>query len=188
MNSRQTSNPNEFLIKRLPNQDDLKTSSEFLLSASSLGASAIKTLNYSSSISNDSISLHFTREFLEDAFKALKRGDLSLVEEVLLSQALALNVAFTSLSARANRQKNATTLQMLMTLSFKAQNQSRAALQALIDLKQPTQTAFIKQTNIAHGHQQVNNQIENNPIPQNELLEESYVSPKMDARATIKAK
>jgi hypothetical protein len=186
MKSPQKSNPNEFLIKRVPTQDDLKTSSEFLLSASSIGASAIKTLNYSSSISDDSISLHFTKEFLEDAFKVLKRGDLSLIEEVLLSQALALNVAFTSFSARANRQKNATNMQMLINLAFKAQNQSRAALQALIDLKQPTQTAFIKQTNIAHGHQQVNNQIENNPIPQNELLKENYAT--LDTRGKIKAK
>jgi hypothetical protein len=186
MNSRQTSNPNEFLIKQLPTQDDLKTSSDFLLSASSLGASAIKTLSYSSSIPEDSISLHFTKEFLDEAFKVIKKGDLSLIEEVLLSQALALNVAFTSLSSRANRQKSATTMQMLMTLSFKAQNQSRAALQALIDLKQPTQTAFIKQTNIAHGHQQVNNSLENNPIPQNELLKDSYAT--LDARGTIKTK
>ena len=73
--------------------------------------------------------------------------------------------------------------------ALKAQNQFRATLQALIQLKQPNQTAFIKQANIAHGHQQVNNPLENNPIPQNELLEESQiVSPKMDARATIKAK
>jgi hypothetical protein len=41
----------------------------------------------------------------------------------------------------------------------------------------------------AHGHQQVNNSLENNPIPQNELLEEELdVNQKMDSRATIKAK
>jgi hypothetical protein len=35
----------------------------------------------------------------------------------------------------------------------------------------------------------VNNSLENNPIPQNELLEEELdVSQKMDSRATIKAK
>ena len=49
-------------------------------------------------------------------------------------------------------------------------------------------TAFIKQTNIAHGHQQVNNSVENNQLPQNELLEEHYGSKKMDERATIKTK
>jgi len=181
MNNRQKLNPNEFLINQLPTQEDLKTSSEFLLAASSLGASAIKSLNYSSAIPDDRISLQYTKEFLDDAFKDLKKGNLSFIEEILLSHAVALNVAFTSLSARANRQKNATTMQMLMNLSFKAQNQCRATLQTLIDLKQPNQTAFIKQTNIAHGYQQVNNSLENNPILQNELLEEHYVSSKMDA-------
>jgi hypothetical protein len=77
-------------------------------------------------------------------------------------------------------------MQMLMNLAFKAQNQSRATIDSLRNLKQPNQTAFIKQTNIAHGHQQVNNSLENNPIPQNELLKDSYAT--LDTRGKIKAK
>jgi hypothetical protein len=47
--------------------------------------------------------------------------------------------------------------QTVMKLALKAQNQSRA-LHTLMQRHQPKQTAFIKQANIAHGYQQVNNQ------------------------------
>jgi hypothetical protein len=48
--------------------------------------------------------------------------------------------------------------QVLTNLCLKSQNQSRNTIQTLINLKQPNQTAFIKQqTNVANGHQQINN-------------------------------
>jgi len=178
----------DITITQKPNQDNLKTSTEFFLSASGLGAFASQAFQKGSDQPQEMISLQFTKEMLEDAFKQLKEGDLSILEEVLLNQAFALNVAFTSLVARANRQPDLTTMQMLMNLSFKVQNQSRATIDSLRNLKQPIQTAFIKQTNIAHGHQQVNNSLENNPFQQNELLEEHHASTKMDERATIKTK
>ena len=40
---------------------------------------------------------------------------------------------------------------------MKAQAQSRATISALVDLKYPRQATFVKQANIAHGPQQVNN-------------------------------
>ena len=72
------------------------------------------------------------------------------------------------------RQKDVSTMQMLMNLCFKAQNQSRATIDSLVRLKQPSNTQFIKQANIAQGHQQVNNLTEKNLTPQNELLKGSY--------------
>jgi hypothetical protein len=178
----------EILITKNLNQDDLKTSTEFFLSPSGLGAFASQAFQKGSDQPQEMISLQYTKEMLEESHRQIKNGDLSILEEVLLSQALVLNIASTNLATRANRQTDASTMQMLMNLAFKAQNQSRATIDSLINLKQPNQTAFIKQTNIAHGHQQVNNSLENNSIPQNELFEESCVSSKMDARATIKAK
>lgn len=180
------------LMKRKEGEDPLKTSTEALLSPSALGTLASAALMKGGLItpqeSQEALSLQYTKEMLEESFKAVKAGDLSMLEETLLNQTFALNVAFTNLVARANRQENMLNLTPLMNLAFKAQNQSRMTIDSLANLKNPSQTAFIKQTNIAHGHQQVNNSLENNLIPQNELLEESYVSPKMDARATIKAK
>jgi len=175
-----------FLINRKKGQDDSKTSTEFFLSQSALGAIASDTFLKGSEIPREMVSLQYTKEMLEDAFKQVKESDLSILEETLLNQALSLNIAFTNLATRANRQTDLTTMQMLMNLAFKAQNQSRATIDSLRNLKQPNQTAFIKQTNIAHGHQQVNNQIENNLIPQNELFKDNYAT--LDTRGKIKAK
>lgn len=173
-------------ITEVTNQDNLKTTTEFFLSPSMLGACVADTFQKGSDIPQDLLSLQYTKEMLEEASKQVKEGDLSILEGVLLNQAFALNIAFTNLAARANRQIDLSTNQMLMTLAFKAQNQSRATIDSLKNLKQPNQTAIIKQTNIAHGHQQVNNQIENNQIPQNELLKDNYAT--LDTRATIKTK
>ena len=44
-----------------------------------------------------------------------------------------------------------------MNLALKAQAQSRATIQALTELKYPKQATFVKQANIANGHQLINN-------------------------------
>jgi hypothetical protein len=167
-------NANAFALERNPNQDELKTTTEHCLSQSTIGASTTKVMNFNGAIDNDHISLEYTKELLEKAFKDVSDGDMSIVEKMLLSQAFALNMAVNSLAVRATRQKDVSTMQMLMNLSFKAQNQSRATLDSLIQLKQPNQTTFVKQANIANGHQQVNNLGEKNTTPQNQLLEDSY--------------
>ena len=164
-------NADAFTLERNPNQDCLKTTTEHCLSQSTIGASTTKVMNFNGVIDNNNISLEYTKEMLEKSFKEVARGDLSIVEQMLVSQAFALNMALNSLAARATRQTDVSTMQMLMNLSFKAQNQSRATLDSLIQLKQPSQTTFVKQANIANGHQQVNNFGEKNITPQNELLE-----------------
>jgi hypothetical protein len=165
-------NPDLFAIKHNPKQDNLKTSTEYLLSQGTLGASATKTMNFRGALPSDDISLEYTKEMLEKNFKQVKEGDLSILEEMLISQSFALNMAFNSLAARASRQEDASTMQMLLNLSLKAQNQSRATMDTLINLKQPSPTTFVKQANIAQGHQQVNNGVfpEKNITPQNEQL------------------
>ena len=176
------SNLDKFTLTHIPEQDDLKTTTEFFLSQSAIGASTVKVLNFNGSIPNDSISLEYTKMLLEKAFERVRDGDLAILEEMLLGQAFALNMAFNSLSARATRQLDISTMQMLMNLCFKAQNQSRATIDSLIRLKQPSNTQFIKQANIAQGHQQVNNLAEKNITPQNELLEDRYAH--LDTRTT----
>ena len=80
-------------------------------------------------------------------------------------------------------------LQSYMRLALKAQNQARATLQTLTELKIPKQVAFVKQANI--GNQvQVNNGIQEKPArtrknkkAQNELLEVKH-GERLDTRAT----
>jgi len=122
----------------------------------------------------DDFDFQANMKVLERASKQIKSGDLSKIEEMYISQAMALEVMFASLARKAKAQEKLLQYETHMRLALKAQNQCRATLQALVQLKQPSQTTFVKQANIAQGHQQVNNLAEKNITPQNELLKDSY--------------
>jgi hypothetical protein len=149
-------------------QTPLEASTEFLLRPSFLAAKVINSDK--KQLSNEWIDLQYTQAMLERSISEVKQGNLADIEAMLYTQAYALNVMFATLMTRANRQEYMASTQALMSLAFKAQNQSRTTLQALVQLKQPSNTTFVKQANIAQGHQQVNNLAEKNITPQNELL------------------
>ena len=94
------------------------------------------------------------------------KGDLAILEEMLLSQATTLQTIFTSYVRRAQAQTYQRNLEAYMNMALKAQNQSRTTIQALAELKRPKQATYVNQANISNGPQQVNN------IEQNKLLEE----------------
>ena len=131
----------------------------------------------------DDFDFQANMKVLERATRQIKSGDLSKIEEMYISQAMALEVMFASLARRAKAQDKLLQYETHMRLALKAQNQCRATLQALVQLKQPSQTTFVKQANIAQGHQQVNNLAEKNITPQNELLEDEHGSSQLDSRA-----
>lgn len=146
---------------------------EYILDPKTLGAVIIDGNN--SNVSNQ-VDMEYAREVIGQGIDEVKKGDLSKLEEMLYSQAVALNMMFSNLSIRASLQTNVDIKATLTNLCFKAQNQSRNTIQTLINLKQPSQTSFIKQANIAHGHQQINNGVaqsspENLSNQTNELLE-----------------
>ena len=133
--------------------------------------------------------------------KEVINGDMSMMEAMLVGQAKALQTIFVSLARKAASQEYLKQYGTYMTLALKAQSQSRATIQALTELKYPKQVAFVKQANIAHGNQQVNNGDFPNTSrahthacakeaqnQQNELLAgENHGSKKMDKRATFSA-
>ena len=121
----------------------------------------------------DDFSFQSTMQVLDRTIQQIQLGDLSKIEEMYISQAVALEVMFTSLARRAKAQEKLLQYETHMRFALKAQNQCRATLQALVQLKQPSNTTFVKQANIAQGHQQVNNLAEKNITPQNELLKDS---------------
>jgi hypothetical protein len=94
----------------------------------------------------------------EFAAKAQK-NDLSEVEATLIAQATTVNAIFTELARRAalNMGEYLQATETYLRLALKAQAQCRATLQTLAEIKNPHPVAFVKQANIAHGHQQVNN-------------------------------
>ena len=84
-------------------------------------------------------------------------GNLQTLEAMVVSQATALQTIFTDLARKAQAQTYQKQFEAYLGLALKAQAQSRATISALVDLKYPRQATFVKQANIAHGPQQVNN-------------------------------
>lgn len=127
-------------------------------------AALLPTLNaasvieaYQGNIVGKDTDLQAMIETLRDDVKDVQGGDLSRLESMLVSQATALQTMFTSLARRAANQEQLKHYGVFMGLALKAQAQSRATISALVDLKYPKQATFVKQANIAHGPQQVNN-------------------------------
>lgn len=129
---------------------------------------------------------------LDSKIKAVQGGDMSEIEAMLIGQAQALQTIFVSLGRRAGNLTQLNQYTAFMGMALKAQSQSRATIQALIELKYPKHATFVKQANISHGHQQVNNHGNTDPpahaqkiINQsNELLEVNNGSQTMDIGAT----
>ena len=127
---------------------------------------------------------------LSEKITDIQNGDMKPIEAMLIAQAQALQTMFVSLGREAVGKTQLNQYTAFMNLALKAQSQSRATIQALIELKYPKQATFVKQANIANGHQQVNNgtnthahakEKDNQP---NELLEVNNGSTTMDTRAT----
>jgi len=119
---------------------------------------------------------------LERLIPVVRDGDMSSVESMLFIQANTLDMMFNDFALRATASDTMPKLEAYMRLALKAQQQSASTLRVLGELKAPKQVAFIKQANVAHGPQQVNNGVappaesrtENSTGMTNELLGESH--------------
>ena len=96
---------------------------------------------------------------LKTKVEKVQSGDMTAMEAMLVGQAHSLQTIFVSLARKASNQEYLKNYGMFMSLALKAQSQSRATIQALVELKYPKQTNFVKQANIANGHQQINNNV-----------------------------
>lgn len=143
---------------------------EYILEPKTLGAFVLEANKKQVS---HQLEYEYAREVIGKGIEEIKKGDLSKLEEMFYSQAVALNMMFTSMSKIALHQSGLPQFESHMRFALKAQNQSRATLQALMQLKQPSNTQFIKQANIANGHQQINNGVSPEKLSKetNELLE-----------------
>lgn len=125
---------------------------------------------------------------LKQQTAAVQSNDLSRAEGMLIAQAHTLDGLFARLTSNALTSTDMDKLERYMKLALKAQNQARATLQTLGELKAPKQVAFVKQANI--GNQvQVNNagspvrtRAKKKPKAQNELLEVEH-GERLDTRA-----
>ncbi|WP_175796580.1 hypothetical protein [Burkholderia anthina] len=131
---------------------------------------------------------------LNDMVRQIGDGDMSSVERLLVSQAVALNALFGECAHMAGKHMGShmPATDAYMRMALKAQQQSASTLKILGEIKNPRQVAFIKQQNNAH-QQQVNNGM---PPPSrarkegrdqtNELLERQH-GEWMDARTAGEA-
>ncbi|NJC04587.1 hypothetical protein GGQ97_000380 [Sphingomonas kaistensis] len=132
-----------------------------------------------------------TVEALNDNVAAVKSGNLSGPEAMLVSQAHALNAIFTELARRSalNMGEYIEASEKYMRLALKAQAQCRATLETLGTLKNPP-VVIARQANISAGPQQVNNgaapRAEVSSNQPNKLLEQSH-EPRLDPGAPRKA-
>ena len=193
------SNPKALNLTRTPGQTEAQALSRAALRPSINCASVIEA--YQVNLMGTDVDLSELAAGLNDTFKRVEDGDLSNLEAMLVSQATALQTMFASLARRAATQEHLRQYETFMGLALKAQAQSRATITALVDLKYPRQATFVKQANIAHGPQQVNNSAAAGADPErsahgketefekNKLLEADHGQPgkRMDTRAARKA-
>jgi hypothetical protein len=87
----------------------------------------------------------------------VNEGDMRPLEVMLYGQAQALQAIFTNMARRSgmNAGQYIDAADKYMRLALKAQAQCRATLETLAMVKNPQ--PYIRQANIAQGHQQVNN-------------------------------
>ena len=172
-------------LKLEKNQTKEQALAEFQSKSEFLSTAVIESFNVGL---GEDFDFQSAMQVLEKTTQQIKSGDLSKIEQMYISQAVALEAIFTKTIRKASTAEHLPQYQAHMHLALKAPNQSRATLQALVQLKQPSNTQFIKQANIAQGHQQVNNLAEKNITPQNELLEDIHGNSQLDTGTTTKPK
>ena len=166
----------------LAKQDKQSKSEHYAkVSLSPATMSAVLADSFTTSIFPD-LAISDVASVLREKITTIQNGDMQPIEAMLIGQAQALQTMFVSLGRQAASKTSLPQCTAFMNLALKAQSQSRATIQALVELKYPKQATFVKQANIAGGHQQINNAtsthahtpahakaIENQP---NELLSE----------------
>lgn len=119
-------------------------------------------------------------EALANQVKTAKAGDRTHAEAMLIAQAHTLDAIFNNLATSADDTGYLKKLDLYLKLALRAQSQCRATWEALAAIKHPPMVGYVKQANIAHGPQQVNNAAvpahapspaPNNENSKNEVLE-----------------
>lgn len=103
------------------------------------------------------LNLNVLLDNLEKQAQAVHDGDMKRAEAMLFGQAQSLEAIFTDLARRAATSQYLDGAERYLRLALKAQSQCARTLEALSTLKNPPAVAFVRQANIAGGHQQVNN-------------------------------
>ena len=126
---------------------------------------------------------------LRERAATVNRGDLSEVKAMLTTQAVTLEGIFSHLAAKGLQAQDSRMMESYLRLALKAQSQCRTSLETLAEIVNP-RPVYVRQQNVAAGHQQVNNgierqharELENGNAP-SKLLEEQH-GKWLDSRAS----
>lgn len=145
--------PNQIPAAGLPNEDEAVVIARTVLRPTVQAAVTLK--QYGKSYGD--LDLPGLIDALTTQTKAVADGDLGRGEAMLTTQAHVLDAIFNNLARRANNAEYLDHFDRYLKLSLRAQSQSRATWETLAAMKNPPMMGYVKQANIAHGHQQVNN-------------------------------
>ena len=111
---------------------------------------------------------------------AVHKGDLRAAEAMLMNQATALQSLFAKLTENGLNTNLLREQESVLRLALKAQNQCRATLETLANIKNPP-VVYAKQANVTTGPQQINNGQQVAPTgarekhsPKNKLKEQNH--------------
>ena len=137
------------------------------------------------------LSLNELVKQLGEQVQRVKGGRLERSEEMLTAQAHTLDAIFHVLARRAvlNMGECMGACETYLKLALRAQSQCRSSWEAIAAIKNPPLAGYVKQANIAHGHQQVNNasasdasRARETENPPNQVLEQ-HDGERLDPRA-----
>ena len=148
-------NPNQIVATLKPDEDRAAALARAVLRPTVQAAVTLK--EYGKSYGD--LELAGLVDALSAQTKATTDGDLARAEAMLTVQAHTLDAIFNSLAQRAalNMGEYMQACDTYLKLALRAQSQCRATWEALATIKKPPMMGYVKQANIAHGHQQVNN-------------------------------
>lgn len=168
------SNPNAITALSKPNEEDALVMGRTVLRPTVQAAVTLKA--YDKSFGE--MDLDGLIDALTEQTKASNKGDLGRAEAMLTTQAHTLDAIFNNLAKRAINAEYMNNLDTYLKLALRAQSQCRATWEALSAIKNPPVMGYVKQANIAHGPQQVNNGTPDDPPrarenqnPENKLME-----------------
>ena len=133
-------------------------------------------------VAPDPVELFVAMEKIAD--KVVDGNNMEDIERMLVNQSLVLNAVFNQMLMLAGTATQLNHRELCLKSAFRAQAQSRCTAETLSNIKNPRQVAFVRQANINHGNQQVNNNGQETTTTRtresfsesapNELLEDNY--------------
>jgi len=145
--------PNQIIAAGKPNEDKAVAIARTVLRPTVQAAMTLK--EYGKSYGD--LELSGLIDALTAQTKAVTDGDLGRGEAMLAVQAHTLDAVFNNLARRAINAEYMDNLDRYLKLALRAQSQCRATWETLATMKNPPMIGYVRQANIAHGHQQVNN-------------------------------